>query len=113
MLHRGSHSTRGTVVPLIAWVAATYAAGLIAGLSADAMSSAAGLGALAALGALVGLSLRRATAAALLLIAALGIGLGANAARADRECMARERLPFKCRVVYEPPPLLAPMRDRA
>ncbi len=85
----------------------------MAGLSADAMSSAAGLGALAALGALVGVSLRRATAAALLLIAALGIGLGANAARADRECMARERLPFKCRVVYEPPPLLAPMRDRA
>jgi competence protein ComEC len=48
-----------------------------------------------------------------LLIAAIGLGVGGNAARADRECMARERQPFRCRARYEPPSALAPWRARA
>ncbi|MBW7932491.1 MAG: DNA internalization-related competence protein ComEC/Rec2 [Gemmatimonadaceae bacterium] len=56
---------------------------------------------------------RRAALGAVLLVAAIGVGIGARAARSDRECMARERLPFKCRARYEPPAQLAPWRDRA
>jgi predicted membrane metal-binding protein len=59
------------------------------------------------------LGLRKTAWAAVLLIASIGVGLGGNAARIDRDCMARERLPFKCRTKYEPPALLAPWRDRA
>ncbi len=90
-----------------------YAAGLIAGLSADAVPAAATLGTLVALAALSGFATRRPTAGALLLVAAMGVAIGANAARIDRECMARERMPFRCRVTHVPPPLLAPLRDRA
>jgi len=50
---------------------------------------------------------------AVLLVAAIGGGVGGNAARIDRECMARERLPFRCRTRYEPPAALAPWRARA
>ncbi len=50
---------------------------------------------------------------AVLLVAAIGVGVGGSAARDDRECMARERLPFRCRARYEPPAVLAPWRDRA
>ncbi|MEK7239025.1 MAG: DNA internalization-related competence protein ComEC/Rec2 [Gemmatimonadota bacterium] len=77
------------------------------------MPQAAGLGALVAFAALGGVVARRPSGAGMLLIAALGVAVGANAARIDRECMARERLPFKCRVAHVPPPLLAPLRDRA
>lgn len=77
------------------------------------MPGAALLGTVVAFAALASVAARRHTAGAILLIAAMGIAVGANAARSDRECMARERLPFRCRAVYEPPPLLAPMRDRA
>lgn len=77
------------------------------------MPAAATLGALSALAALIGFLCRRPTLGALLLVAALGAAVGASAARVDRLCMARERLPFRCRVAYVPPPLLAPLRDRA
>jgi len=56
---------------------------------------------------------RRPTPGAILLILAVGLGVGAEAARVDRECMARERMPFRCRQRYEPPPALAPWRERA
>ncbi len=105
--------TRATSVPLIAWAAAAYAAGLIAGLSSEAVADAAIVGAAVAFAAAVCLALRRASIGSVLLIAALGVGVGGNAARLDRDCMARERLPFRCRVRYEPPALLAPWRDRA
>lgn len=100
-------------VPLIAWTAAAYAGGLIAGLSAETVLVAATLGGTLALAALGVLGLRQSSWAAVLLIASIGVGVGGNAARADRECMARERLPFRCRTRYEPPRALAPWRDRA
>ncbi len=56
---------------------------------------------------------RRASTGAVLLIAAIGIGVGGNASRVDRDCMARERAPFRCRTRYEPPAALAPWRERA
>ncbi|MHB1068687.1 MAG: hypothetical protein ACYC1W_02365 [Gemmatimonadaceae bacterium] len=84
-------------VPLIAWSAAAYAAGLIVGLSADTVGVAATLGGGLALFALALLGLRQTSWAAVLLIASIGVGVGGNAARSDRECMARERLPFRCR----------------
>ncbi len=105
--------TRASPVPLIAWAAAAYAAGLIAGLSVDSVAPAAGAGALLAFAAAIALASRRAALGAVLLIGALGVGVGGNAARLDRECMARERLPFRCRTKYEPPPALAPWRNRA
>ncbi len=70
-------------------------------------------GAALGFGAVLALGLRRPAMGALLLIGALGVGVGGNAARSDRECMARERQPFKCRTAYEPPAFLAPFRDRA
>ncbi|MBI2408052.1 MAG: DNA internalization-related competence protein ComEC/Rec2 [Gemmatimonadetes bacterium] len=110
------YSTRtanGARIPLIAWAAAAYAAGLIAGLSAESVASAAALGGAVAFSAVLALGLRRASAGAILLIVALGLTVGANAARVDRECMARERQPFRCRTKYEPPAVLAPWRERA
>jgi competence protein ComEC len=66
-----------------------------------------------AFAALAMLLTRHGAAGAILLIAAVGIGVGGNAARADRECMARERQPFRCRARYDPPAALAPWRDAA
>jgi len=83
------------------------------GLSADSVAAAAARGALAAAVALVALLTRRPVVGAVLLLAAVGVGVGGNAARVDHECMARERLPFRCRPRYEPPALLAPWRDHA
>ena len=71
------------------------------------------LGVAMALAAAAALGMRRAAAGGVLLIAAIGVGVGANAARVDRECLARQRTPFLCRVQYEPPAALAPWRDRA
>ncbi|MBI5600845.1 MAG: DNA internalization-related competence protein ComEC/Rec2 [Gemmatimonadetes bacterium] len=104
---------RASPVPLIAWAAAAYAAGLIAGLSADTVDAAAMLGGGVAFASLLLLGLRRTAWAAVLLIASVGVGVGGHAARLDRECMARERLPFRCRTRYEPPAALAPWRARA
>jgi competence protein ComEC len=108
-----SPPARAIPVPLIAWAAAAYAAGLIAGLSADTVVAAAALGGGLAFGALVALGVRHTAWAAVLLVASVGVGVGGHAARIDRECMARERLPFRCRTRYEPPAALAPWRDRA
>lgn len=108
-----SPPARASPVPLIAWAAAAYAAGLIAGLSADTVVAAALLGGCVAFASFLVLGLRHAAWAAVLLIASVGVGVGGNAARLDRECMARERLPFRCRTRYEPPAALAPWRDRA
>lgn len=77
------------------------------------MAVAAVAGGALAVGAVGALATRRLALGALLLIAALGVGVGANAARIDRACLARERLPFKCRARYEPPAALAPWRTRA
>ena len=71
------------------------------------------LGAAVAFAAALSLAASRSTLGAVLLVAALGVGVGGNAARLDRNCMARERLPFRCRTRYEPPAALAPWRDRA
>jgi len=85
----------------------------MAGLAGDDARSAATLASLVALGALLALARRRSVLAALLLVACVGAAVGARAAAADRACLARARLPFTCRVAYNPPALLAPLRDRA
>lgn len=90
-----------------------YAAGLIAGLAGDSTASVALLGGCAGFASAAALLTRRSSAGAVLLVASIGVGVGGHAARTDRECMARERLPFRCRTRYEPPPVLAPWRDRA
>lgn len=77
------------------------------------MASAAVPGAVLAFLAAASVLARRPVVGGVLLIAALGVAVGGNAARIDRACMARERAPFKCRVTYQPPAALAPWRDRA
>jgi competence protein ComEC len=86
---------------------------LIAGLTTDTVHAAAVPGAAASALAAAAMMRRRAAQGALLLILAVGIAVGARAAAGDRECMARERLPFRCRARYEPPASLAPWREQA
>lgn len=71
------------------------------------------MGGVLALAAIAALLWRRTTVGAVVLVAAVGVGIGARAAVTDRVCVARAANPFQCRVQYVPPPLLAPWRDRA